>query len=49
MPCLATYAEVSKSFIHTKGQQWYGRARVWQEETLEAYVSACWEDSYEEA
>lgn len=38
-----------KSFIHTKGQQWYGRARVWQEETLEAYVSACWEDSYEEA
>jgi hypothetical protein len=38
-----------KSFIHKKGQQWYGRARVWQEETLEAYVSACWEESFEEA
>jgi hypothetical protein len=38
-----------KSFIHSKGQQWYGRARLWQEETLEASVSACWEDSSEEA
>src|SRR5690348_9788058 len=28
-----------KSFIHQKGQQWYGRALVWQEETIETYVS----------
>src|SRR5947209_9170085 len=38
-----------KSFIHTKGQQWYGRARIWQEDSIEAYVSACWEETYEEA
>jgi Transposase DDE domain len=38
-----------KSFIHTKGQQWYGRARLWQENTLEAYVSACWDETFEEA
>jgi hypothetical protein len=38
-----------KSFIHKKGQQWYGRARVWQEETIETYVSACWQEEYEEA
>ncbi len=37
-----------KSFIHKKGQQWYGRARIWQEETLEAYVSASWEETFEE-
>ena len=35
-----------KSFIHKKGQQWYGRAYVWQEETIEAYVSACWQETY---
>jgi len=23
-----------KSFIHKKGQQWYGRARIWQEEMV---------------
>ncbi len=38
-----------KSFIHKKGQQWYGRARVWQEETIETYVSACWQEEYQEA
>ena len=38
-----------KSFIHKKGQQWYGRALVWQEETLETFVSACWEEEYQEA
>ena len=38
-----------KSFIHKKGQQWYGRALVWQEQTIETYVSACWQEEYEEA
>lgn len=38
-----------KSFIHKKGQQWYGRALVWQEESIETYVSACWEEEYQEA
>jgi hypothetical protein len=38
-----------KSFIRKKGQQWYGRALVWQEETIETYVSACWQEEYEEA
>jgi Transposase DDE domain len=38
-----------KSFIQKKGQQWYGRARVWQEETIETYVSACWQEEYQEA
>ena len=37
-----------KSFIHKKGQQWYGRALVWQEETIETFVSACWQDKYQE-
>src|SRR5437660_2946158 len=31
-----------KSFIHKKGKPRYGRALVWQEETIETYVSACW-------
>ena len=30
-----------KSFIQKKGQQWYGRARVWQEESIETSVSVC--------
>src|SRR5436309_2523521 len=38
-----------KSFIQKKGQQWYGRARVWQEESIETYVSACWPEEYQEA
>jgi len=38
-----------KSFIRKKGQQWYGRALVWQEETIETNVSACWEEEYQEA
>lgn len=38
-----------KSFIQKQGQQWFGRALVWQEETIETYVSACWEDTYQEA
>lgn len=38
-----------QSFIRKKGQQWYGRVRLWQEDTIETFVSACWEDSYQEA
>jgi Transposase DDE domain len=35
-------------FVHKTGQQWYGWAKVWQEDTLETYVSACWMPEYEE-
>ena len=36
-------------FIHQKGQQWYGWAQVWQEDTVEAYVSACWNEETHQA
>ncbi len=36
-------------FIHRKGQQWYGWAQVWQEDTIETYVSACWNEEAQEA
>ncbi|WP_244421924.1 hypothetical protein [Ktedonobacter racemifer] len=35
-------------FLHRTGQQWYGRAKVWQEETIEAFVSACWKEEFKE-
>ena len=38
-----------QSFIHKKGHQWYGRALLWQEETIQTYVSACWAQEYQEA
>jgi Transposase DDE domain len=38
-----------KSFIQKKGKPRSGRALVWQEETIETYVSACWEEEYQEA
>jgi hypothetical protein len=38
-----------KSFIQKKGKPRYGRARVWQEETIETSVSACWQEEYQEA
>jgi hypothetical protein len=31
-----------------RGYRWYGRARVWQEETLETSVSLVWDPDYEE-
>ena len=31
------------------GYRWYGKARVWQEETLETYVSLVWDKGCEEA
>jgi len=36
------------TFVHKAGHQWYGWAKVWQEETLETYVSACWQPEFEE-
>ena len=30
------------------GYRWYGKARVWQEETLETYVSVVWDKGCEE-
>lgn len=37
------------SFVRQPGQQWYGRALVWQEETIETFVSACWSAGQEQA
>jgi len=31
-----------------RGFRWYGRAHVWQDETLETWVSLLWEPTYEE-
>jgi hypothetical protein len=31
------------------GYRWYGQARVWQEDTLETYVSVVWDKGCEEA
>ncbi|GHO47206.1 hypothetical protein KSX_53690 [Ktedonospora formicarum] len=36
------------AFVQKTGQQWYGWAKVWQEDTIEAYVSACWMPDCEE-
>ncbi len=30
------------------GYRWYGKARVWQEETLDTYVSLVWDTACEE-
>jgi hypothetical protein len=38
-----------QSFLHKQAQQWYGRALVWQEQTIESYVSACWQQEEHEA
>jgi hypothetical protein len=40
-----------KRFDHIvlkRGYRWYGRARVWQEETLDTYVSLVWDPDSEE-
>lgn len=36
------------AFVHKRGQQWYGWAKVWKEDTIETYVSACWMPDCEE-
>ncbi|WP_236038252.1 hypothetical protein [Ktedonobacter robiniae] len=37
------------TFVHKVGQQWYGRTRVWQDKTIDAFISACWQDGCKEA
>jgi len=37
------------TFVHQVGQQWYGWAKVWKEQPIETYVSACWQEGCEEA
>ena len=36
------------TFVHKAGQQWFGWAKVWQEDTIETYVSACWQPEFQE-
>lgn len=36
------------SLILKRGYRWFGKARVWQEETIEAFVSIAWEEDFEE-
>jgi len=35
-------------FVLKRGYRWYGKARVWQEETLDTYVSLVWDPGCEE-
>jgi hypothetical protein len=35
-------------FVLRRGYRWSGRARVWQEETLDTFVSLLWNPDYEE-
>ncbi len=35
--------------VERVGQQWYGWAKVWKEYKEEMYVSACWQEGYEDA
>ena len=35
--------------VHTSGQQWFGRVRLWQEQTLETHLSAVWDEGHREA
>jgi hypothetical protein len=37
------------AFVYKTGQQWYGWAKVWQEDTIETYVSVCWMQDCEES
>jgi hypothetical protein len=35
--------------IRAKGQQWYGRVLLWQDGTIETYLSAIWDEHCQEA
>lgn len=35
--------------IRAKGQQWYGRVLLWQDKTIETYLSAIWDQDCQEA
>jgi len=34
--------------VHTSKQQWFGRVQLWQEQTLETYLSAVWDEGQRE-
>ncbi len=34
--------------VTKRGYRWYGKASVWQEETLDTYISLLWDPEYEE-
>jgi hypothetical protein len=40
--------QTGKEFLFKPGQHWYGRALVWKEHSYEAFISACWEEGYDE-
>jgi hypothetical protein len=35
--------------VRAKGQQWYGRVLLWQDKTIETYLSAIWDQDSQEA
>ncbi len=35
--------------VHKAGQQWFGRVLLWQEDTLDTYLSAVWDEEHREA
>jgi hypothetical protein len=38
-----------KQMVKKEGEQWYGKVLLWQEHSLEIWLSAWWEEGYEEA
>jgi hypothetical protein len=34
--------------VHKAGQQWFGRVLLWQEGTIDTYLSAVWDEEYRE-
>src|SRR2546428_10740893 len=37
------------SVVCKTGQQWFGQVLLWQEETIQAYLSAVWDEGHREA
>jgi len=37
------------AFVSKTGQQWYGWAQVWQENSIQTYVSVCWAQDCQES
>jgi hypothetical protein len=35
--------------VHKAGQQWFGYVLLWQEDTLDTYLSAVWDEEPREA
>lgn len=38
-----------QNIVRAKGQQWYGRVLLWQERTIQTYLSAIWDEQAREA